>query len=114
MKHAYLISICLLMLAGVACKKRNTIPANELHFAETACANPWMQRGTVMEVPRNDTKIISDWLLENDITPLKITISSNGDKITCYACHCPSGRTVKVLFNTADLEKAKALGFYKP
>jgi hypothetical protein len=114
MKHAYIISFCLLMLAGVACKKSNTIPANELHFTETACANPWMLRVDILEVPRNDNKIIGDWLQANDITPLKITISGSNGQPTCYACHCPSGRIVKVLFNTADLEKAKSLGFYKP
>ncbi|SIO15444.1 hypothetical protein [Chitinophaga niabensis] len=114
MKHTLTIAICLLMLAGVACKKRNTVPANELHFTETVCANPWMQRVNILEVPRNDAKIINDWLVANNITPLKITISVSNGGPTCYACHCPSGRIVKVLFNTADLEKAKALGFYKP
>jgi hypothetical protein len=113
MKHAYIISVCLLMLAGVACKKRNSIPSNELHFAETQCANPWA-RMTTQVVPQSDTESIKNWLSENNITALKIEITVKKDIVTCEACHCPSGRTVKVLFNTADLEKAKSLGFYKP
>lgn len=114
MKHAYLISICLLMLAAVACKKRHTDPpANELHFKETQCANPWA-RMTTQVVPQSDVESIKNWLLENDITALKITIVAIKGEVNCYACHCPSGRLVKVLFDPADIEKAKTLGFYKP
>lgn len=113
MKHAYIISICLLMLAGVACKKRNTIPANELHFAETQCANPWA-RMTTQVVPESDTASIKIWLLEKDITTLKVTITAYANEPTCKACTCPSGRIVKVLFKPEDIEEVKALGFYKP
>lgn len=113
MKHAYIISICLLMLAGAACKKRNTIPANELHFAETQCANPWA-RMTTQVVPESDTASITNWLSENNITALKIEITAKKDIVTCEACTCPSGRIVKVLFKPEDIEEAKSLGFYKP
>lgn len=116
MKHAYAITICLLMLASVACKKRRTYPAptaNELHYKETHCANPWNHQ-TYQVVPKSDTAAIKNWLLEKDITTLKVTITAYTNEPTCKACTCPSTRIVKVLFSTADIEKAKALGFYKP
>ncbi|WP_343305726.1 hypothetical protein AAHN97_01015 [Chitinophaga niabensis] len=117
MKHALTIAICLLMLAGVACKKRRSEPApppaNELHYKETHCANPWTSIGNHL-VPRSDTQAIKTWLLEKDITTLKVTITPYTGGVTCEACHCLSTRIVKVLFNPADIEKAKALGFYKP
>ncbi|MRG48243.1 hypothetical protein GFS24_24195 [Chitinophaga sp. SYP-B3965] len=110
MKHAYIILICL-MVAGVACKKRRTDPANELHYKETQCANPWDHQTVA---PESDTLKIKNWLLENDITALRITITDYLNVATCKACTCPSTRIVQVSFNNGDLNKAKALGFYQP
>jgi len=112
MKRALTIVICLLMLAGVACKKNRVVPpANELHYVPTQCSNPWQRPSSVGGL---DTVSIKSWLLENNIAVLKITLSPPRKILVCEACSCPSPRILIVLFNPADIEKAKSLGFYKP
>lgn len=112
MKQCFTLFICLLMLAGTACKKRTSTPdTNQLYYIETQCSsNPW-NKMTLTLVAESDTEQIKNWLYQKGIVPLKITFSIDKDAVQCYACSCPTGRTIWVLFDPADLEKAKALGF---
>lgn len=116
MKHTLTIFICLLIVAASGCKKNRTdqdIPANELHYKELKCHNPW-DRMTTQLLPESDTVTIKNWLQENGITPLKVRITVDRSKASCDACTCPTGTTIRVLFNSTDTTKAKTLGFYKP
>lgn len=111
MKHA--IIILLLIAAGTACKKKQVVfPANELHYKETQCSDPWTKRVyTHLGLPPSDTGMVKYWLNDNGITALNVTFTERTGGITCAACTCPTGRTLRVLFDPGDIEKAKALGF---
>lgn len=113
MKHALTIFICLL-IAGVACKKPKpvvTYPANELHYKETGCSDPWrVPKATDAELAEN----VKDWLLLQNITVLEIKITTGHEEIQCKACTCPTGRRIQALFAPSDTAKAKSFGFYKP
>lgn len=112
MKLCFTIFTCVLILAGTACKKRTSAPdPNQLYYTETQCSsNPW-NKMTVTLVTESATEQIKNWLYQNSITPVKITFAINKDAVLCYACSCPTGRTVWVVFDASDIEKAKSLGF---
>lgn len=108
MKPSILILICVL---SVACKKRPvTYPPNELHYKETQCSDAWR----ALQI--TDTKqAVKEWLQHQGVTLsyVKIIPAPKG-MIACEACHCPTGRVIRVLFDAVDIAKAKSLGFYKP
>lgn len=113
MKLCYVTFTCVLMLAGIACKKPKPLNTTDtqLYYIETQCSsNPWNRLVAV-----TDSKKIKSWLHQNGITALKITITGPPPNGTyCAACSCPTGRIIWVVFYPSDHEKAKALGFLKP
>jgi len=119
MKHAFTIAICLLMLAGTACKKGKKSPADdypylptEMHYRETQCSNPWTGAGlTEAELKAK----VEAWLQANGFEISRLRITSQAPVTACAACTCYTGRMVEVVFvKEEDIERSRPFGFHRP
>lgn len=107
MKFKVLIISILFILPIWSCEKRSDLI--ELHFNETACANPW-------SVSTNNADYINkvkDFLEEKNITIKEISITNSGPINVCLACVCVTGRRINITINTKDKNLALEIGFYQ-
>ena len=86
-----------------------------LYWDQTGCSNPWndyisLDSFTVEAYHEG----INDYLTEQDITVYSISSELDSTIIQlCLACHCKTGRVIKVEISSGKRRKMKDLGFYQ-
>lgn len=78
-------------------------------YEETKSSDPWSKG-------ENDTELITNvknYLLSDTIAVIEISISNDGTFETCKAAYCKTGRKIKALINSNDLDKIKKINFYE-
>lgn len=89
--------------------------ANEvwMQYDETKCANPWNFNWFVKPTEEQILGAVKSELLGNEINVLEIKSTYEENNISCDACTCPNGRHFYVRINKPEIEKLKAMKFYK-
>ena len=78
-------------------------------YDETKGSDPWIKGD-------NDSILIfnvKQYLIADTIAVNEVSISNDGTFETCKAAYCKTGRRIKVIINSNDLEKIQKLRFYE-
>ena len=108
----YLIPLMSVMIL-LSCNKNNNL--NLFYFDETGCSDPWVG-SFVPDTFTLDTykEQIELFLNSENIEVNSIVFDFDSNKVElCYACHCKTGRVIKVEISSGKRRKMKDLRFYQ-
>ncbi|GAB4422258.1 MAG: hypothetical protein OHK0039_38120 [Bacteroidia bacterium] len=105
-----LLATTLLLFA--ACEQATLAPFTH-SYAETLCADPWASLvGTDGIATVEDA--LEQYLTDEGIDLIDVAIEAAAtDFITCQACQCSSGRSLRVQVDTSDFAALETLGFVR-
>ena len=97
----------------ISCNKSNSLKL--FYFDETGCSDPWVGY-FVPDTFTLDTykEQIELFLNSDNIDVNSIIFDFDSTKAEfCFACHCKTGRVIKVEISSGKRHKMKQLGFYQ-
>jgi hypothetical protein len=103
----------LLLFAATGCEAIRCEPEQAFVYAETQCADPWMEYVASEDYPTYEAAVTAYLKQEEGVRVLSIERSPIPDEeiAFCMACTCPNGRSLTVIAEPRFADELEALGF---
>jgi hypothetical protein len=108
MRKGIVTTLGLMIIAlFLACGKYTNV--SWVFYNETQCGDPW-ERTNNNEVLKNN---ITEHFKSKGVRIFEIEIFTDASAQGCTACHCTTGRVIKVKVKNRDVDSMEANGFHK-
>lgn len=109
MNIKYLFIINVLLLTASGCEKWEE-DYEKFYWEQTACMDPW---GAGQNDSNSETRAaITEYLKKEGVDVIGVSFEeSNQNGLYCNACHCVTGKIIKIQVEESDREKMIDLKF---